>query len=105
VKVEFDADRQMLEIDTPFFDGIPDYDTNIELKDIDISSEEKAKESLKTIMKDLVKEYQNKLNEVTESKKIIIKEYNIEDFDLNKAKDKITKKGTFNNLDIGTYKN
>ena len=56
-------------------------------------------------MKDLVAEYQKKINAVTEEKKIVITDHNIDKFDLSAANEKITKKGTFNNLDIGTYVN
>ncbi|MCP4524213.1 MAG: peptidoglycan-binding protein [Candidatus Gracilibacteria bacterium] len=105
VKIEYDEDRKKIEIDTPFFDGIDDYDSCINLKDIDLSSEEAAKISLKTIMTKLVTEYQKKLDNEVENQKITIVENNIDKFDLKLAERKITRKGTFNHVDIGSYKN
>lgn len=73
VKIEYDADRKVIELDTPFFDWVADYDTTIDLTDIDLTSIEEAKKNIKIKIDELKAEYREKLkdasliNEVTDS--------------------------------------
>ena len=61
MKIEYDADRQVIELDTPFFDWVADYDTSIDLQDLDISTEEKARENILNKITELKAEYREKL--------------------------------------------